>query len=85
MAQHAFRRGFRGVVEGLAIARYSADTNSAALSLIGEPIEEEWTGVDGNAYQRCKRVTLRYRRTYKRCIRRAPVASRRSVGAGDRS
>ncbi len=60
MAEFPFRRGFRGVVEGLAKQRFPADPNSAALALVGEPKEEEWQGVDGHSYQRCKRVTLHY-------------------------
>ena len=60
MAQYALRLGFRGVVEGLAQARYPADPNSAALALVGEPLEDEWVGVDGHSYQRCKRVVLHY-------------------------
>ena len=60
MAEFPFRLGFRSVVEGLATTRFPADPNSAALALVGEPREEEWQGVDGHAYQRCKRVVLHY-------------------------
>lgn len=59
-AQYAFRRGFRGVVEGQAQCRFPADPNSAALALVGPPAEDEWTGVDGHAYQLCQRVLLHY-------------------------
>ncbi len=34
--------------------------NAAILSITGYPKEDEWLGVDGNAYQPCERVTLKY-------------------------
>jgi hypothetical protein len=60
LAQYAYRRGFRGVVEGLAQSRFPSDPNSAALAMFGPPDEEEWRGVDGRVYQRARKMTLVY-------------------------
>jgi hypothetical protein len=57
---HALRYGFRGVIEGMAIARYPADYNSAALSIVGDILEDEWPAIDGNTYQQLRNFILKY-------------------------
>lgn len=57
---YGFIHGFRATVEKLAQAKFPADRNAAALSITGYPLEDEWGGVDGCAYQQCERVILQW-------------------------
>jgi hypothetical protein len=57
---HALRLGFRGVIEGLAIQRYPDDPNSAALSIVGDILEDEWPAADDCTYQTLRNFILKY-------------------------
>lgn len=57
---YGYRLGFRQRLEQIGKAISPNDVNAGILTIAGYATEDEWQGVDGNAYQQTERVTLVY-------------------------